>query len=117
LVQDTVRDLQRLYRSDLDPEEKRAGKERLFAEMKDDYRDFRKRWKNHAGYDAWFRDGLNNAKLSTVATYFAHVPAFQAMLAEEGGDLQAFYRRVRALGQLDRSARQAYLEARPARQV
>lgn len=117
LVQDTVRDLQRLYRSDLDPEEKRAGKERLFAEMKDDYRDFKKRWKNHAGYDAWFRDGLNNAKLSTVATYFAHVPAFQAMLAEEGGDLQAFYRRVRALGQLDRSARQAYLETRPARQV
>jgi predicted aminopeptidase len=39
----------------------------------------------------------NNALLAAHATYTALVPAFEKLLAEEGGDLPRFYERVRAL--------------------
>jgi predicted aminopeptidase len=45
-------------------------------------------------YRDWFASDLNNARLAAVATYFDCVPGFDRLLAESGGDLEAFYRRV-----------------------
>ena len=39
---------------------------------------------------------LNNALLASFATYTQLVPAFEKILAEEGGDLEKFYSRVKA---------------------
>jgi predicted aminopeptidase len=39
----------------------------------------------------------NNALLASYATYTQLVPAFEKLLAEEGGDLEKFYARVKAL--------------------
>ncbi len=50
---------------------------------------------------------MNNAHLAAVATYYDCVPGFERELAEAGGDLPAFYRRVRALAKLERKARDA----------
>jgi predicted aminopeptidase len=47
----------------------------------------------------------NNALLAAFATYTQMVPAFEKLLAEEGGDLPKFYARVKALSASGRSSR------------
>ncbi len=44
-------------------------------------------------------------ELAAVAAYNDWVPAFEALLAESGGDLPVFYARVRELGSLDKTER------------
>jgi predicted aminopeptidase len=41
----------------------------------------------------------NNALLASFATYSELVPAFERLLAAEGGDLERFYARVRTLAE------------------
>jgi predicted aminopeptidase len=59
------------------------------------------------------RDGLNNAHLASVGTYFDCVPGFQRLLAANGGSLPAFYAAVRNM-RTDAGARRALCRA-PAR--
>lgn len=47
----------------------------------------------------------NNALLASYATYTQMVPAFEKLLAEEGGDLEKFYARVKTLSASGRSSR------------
>jgi len=47
----------------------------------------------------------NNALLASFATYTELVPGFEKLLAEEGGDLEKFYARVKALAANARSIR------------
>jgi len=47
----------------------------------------------------------NNALLASYATYTQLVPAFEKLLAEEGGDLERFYRKVKTLSANERSNR------------
>jgi predicted aminopeptidase len=47
----------------------------------------------------------NNALLAAFATYTQMVPAFETLLAEEGGDLKKFYARVKTLSASERSSR------------
>jgi len=102
--------LEAFYREPLPAEAKRAGKARLFAEMAADYRALKaERWGGWPGYDRWFERGVNNAQLASVATYEELVPAFRALLAQEGGDMARFYGAVRKLAQLDQGARDAAL--------
>jgi predicted aminopeptidase len=51
----------------------------------------------------------NNAVLASFATYTQKVPAFERLLAAEGGDLERFYARVRELAGLPRDERNARL--------
>jgi len=62
-------------------------------------------WNGYAGYDGWFKRPVNNAQLNTVATYHRFVPAFRAILRENGGDLEKFYKQVEALGKLPKKER------------
>ena len=54
---------------------------------------------------------LNNAHLALVATYSDKVPAFLAMLAAQHGNLPAFYREARRVGDLPAQQRLAALDA------
>ena len=47
----------------------------------------------------------NNALLAAFASYTQMVPAFEKLLAEEGGDLRKFYARVKNLAASERSSR------------
>lgn len=79
--------LKRLYTTPLSPERMRERKKlelNLLAQ----------RLKGDPG----FKDiSPNNAFLASFATYTQLVPAFEKLLAEEGGDLGRFYARVQAL--------------------
>ena len=50
---------------------------------------------------------MNNANLASIATYYDCVPGFRRELAAVGGDLDAFYRRVRELAKLEQKTRDA----------
>ena len=61
-------------------------------------------------YRQWLGDGLNNAKLGSVATYHDLVPAFAALLAAADGDLGTFYAAADALAALSRDQRRTTLQ-------
>ncbi len=104
--------LQEAYLDDgLDDGEKRRRKARIFAELKAGYRELRSSWGGeHPGYDAWFDRPLNNAHLAAVGAYHDFVPGFEALLAEHGGDLEAFYTAVKELAELSLEEREARLK-------
>jgi predicted aminopeptidase len=119
LVRKHREELAALYRSDQSPETKRARKAEILRALAEEYRRIKQdTWAGYAGYDPWFLRTPNNAQLASVAIYSQMVPAFQALLRQEGGDLPRFYRAARELAALpreDRDARLAQLAPRLAR--
>ncbi|HEY5791457.1 MAG TPA: aminopeptidase, partial [Gammaproteobacteria bacterium] len=103
--------LEALYRQPLDPAAMRAAKAARLAGAQAEYAALRAGWAADAGYDAWMAAGLNNAKLGTVGLYHRLVPGFQALLAQQGGDLEAFHTAVAALAQQPEDRRHARLAA------
>jgi predicted aminopeptidase len=83
----------------------RERKRETFEALRESYAALREQWGGHAPFDAWFGQDINNAHLASIATYFACVPGFERELKAAGGDLPAFYRRVRDLAKLDQSQR------------
>jgi predicted aminopeptidase len=103
--------LDALYRSPASPEFMREQKARVFAEMEADYRRLRAEWGGFGGYDRWFAQKPNNAHLVSVAIYTQMVPAFEALLKRDGGDLAKFYDTVRELAARPRAEREAQLKS------
>ena len=91
--------------------EQRVEKQRIFAELRDRYQQLKQQWNGYAGYDRWFAQDLNNAKLAGVSTYHRLAPAFMALFTQEGEDFAAFYRAAEQIGQLPSAEREARLQA------
>lgn len=87
----------------------RRRKAALQDRLRADYEQLKSGWQDYNGYDAWFSRSLNNAQLSTVASYNDLVPYFNELLAASEGDFSAFYSRVKALAGLSRDEREALL--------
>jgi predicted aminopeptidase len=83
--------LQQAYAADSTDEKKRAEKRRLIADLRARYAAVRRDWGGAGDFDAWFAGDLNNARLAATAAYREHLPAFQRLLQENGGDFAAFY--------------------------
>ena len=113
LIGDARVRLSAVYASDAPEDVKRAEKAAAFAAMKAAYEQAKAGETGLAGYDRWFAGhegrGPNNASVASVALYTAQVPAFRALLAEEGGDLARFYGRVRTVAALPKAERDAVL--------
>jgi predicted aminopeptidase len=108
---ETYRDrLGALYRTQLAAPEKRARKAELFAQLEEDYGKLKESWGGFAGFDRWFEGKPNNALLASIAIYTKKVPAFQALLSREGGDLERFYSAAKALARMEKADRTAALE-------
>lgn len=111
LIQTYRERLDAFYGSGVTPEAMRAGKQQIFEAMARDYEQLKAGWGGFTGYDQWFAHKPGNAHIASVAIYTRMVPAFQALLREQGGDLAAFYRAVRELAALPREERDAKLTA------
>ncbi len=111
MVSDARETLRGIYQGPMDDAAKRVAKAQEIAALRSRYEALKQRWGGYAGYDRWFASDLNNAKLGSVATYRALVPAFSALLQESDGDLQVFYTAAQALGKLPPAARAARLRA------
>lgn len=110
LVKTYVPQFEAVYASGQPAAVMRAEKAGLVEAMRRDYRQLKATWQGYDAYDGWFAGEINNAKLNTVATYFNRVPDFERILAEEGNDLPAFYRRIAALGKLSKPQRDDALQ-------
>jgi predicted aminopeptidase len=107
LVDKYKKRLDRLYSAkNLSKQEKRERKKEIFTEMVSEYEIIKtEEWDDYKGYDNWFYNNLNNAKLAGVADYNDLVPAFNAILADLDGALPQFYRRCRELADLPKEER------------
>jgi predicted aminopeptidase len=101
--------LEDLYGQALSDDEKRRGKQQVFAALKDEYQVLRASWGGFAGFDRWFAQPLTNAHLASVGTYTDLLPAFRVLLQQKSGDLGQFYAATRDLASLPRSERNARL--------
>lgn len=56
-------------------------------------------------YDRWIAEGLNNADLASVGTYYDCLPGFERLLRKAGGSLPRFYAAARRLAHEPRPER------------
>ena len=107
LLTATRAELRAVYASGLSPDLEREKKRAGFAALRSSFALLKADWGGHAPFESWFDEDLNNAHLASIATYFNCVPGFQRELGAVGGDLTAFYSRVRELAKLDQETRDA----------
>jgi predicted aminopeptidase len=102
--------LQELFQSDLSDTEKRAGKVRIFDQLREEFA-LLKAGKNELGsYDRWFAQPLNNALLATVSIYTQLLPAFQNILQQQDQDLERFFETVTKISKLSKEERNLILQ-------
>ena len=112
LLRQTRAELNDLYAEALSQPLKRERKASLILTMKERYRDMRdQRWNGYSGYDGWFEQEINNARLVAVATYRRWVPAFKALFKQSEQDFGVFYARATELSQLPADKRRQKLQA------
>jgi predicted aminopeptidase len=99
-VAETRRRLREIYASDLRADEKAARKAAEFERLR-------------ARHGNFIPAEPNNGFLVAVAVYTQMVPAFEQLLAQAGGNLPAFYARVKELAASERSSRDPLLARTP----
>jgi predicted aminopeptidase len=110
LLRQTRIRLARLYASDASRATKLRGKRRLFAALRRDIHALERRLAiRFPLYDEWIADGLNNAELASVGTYYDCLPGFERLLRQEDDDLPRFYAAARRLARQPQAARDAEL--------
>jgi predicted aminopeptidase len=98
--------LAKLYASGQPPAQMRPKKKEILAQLATELRALEQRLRVHSTlYDEWIAAGLNNAHLTSLATYYDCMPGFERLLAEQGGDLPRFYAAARELSKLPRAER------------
>lgn len=100
LVAATRSALAEVYAEDGDDAWKRRRKEEILDGLRADYSELRATRGGDATWDAWFGEGLNNARLASLGAYEDLVPAFRELLSSVGGSMPAFYAAARELADL-----------------
>ena len=111
LIERTRERLRELYDSELSDAGKREGKALQFDRARAEHELIAERHGINGGYRSWFAGELNNARIGSVATYNARVPAFLNMLDDGARNFTKFYRYVEKVAQLERSEREHCLDA------
>ena len=100
------------YLAAVEDEEKRRAKHEVIARAYAGYARLKEGWRGDAaGFDLWMEQGINNARLASVATYHDLVPSFTNLLHNLDDDLTAFYAEVKRMGALSDAKRRAELDA------
>jgi predicted aminopeptidase len=100
-------ELAQLYETSLAADEMRAKKREILDALVEDMRTLGHVHGGRSPYAAWLAEGLNNAHLASVATYFDCVPGFERLFEASGRDFSAFYEAVRGIARLPRTDRHA----------
>jgi predicted aminopeptidase len=111
LIAGAGNELEALYASDQTDSELLAAKAAIIEALRAAYAELSADWAGPAPFSGWFSGPINNASLAAVSVYEDYVPAFAALLSESGGDLEEFYQRSAALGELDADERRDALLA------
>ena len=111
LIMDYRQRLDKLYRSELAPNEKRAAKTTIFFELRNEFNHLKKNQTELSAYDAWMNHSLNNAKIISVVAYHDFLPAFQIMLKRNRGDMNQFFEACRRLAKKNKAERHKILQS------
>lgn len=96
--------------TNLSEQEKRDQKQLIYSNLRLEYETgYKAKYNGYRGYDNWFNDNLNNAKLVTVSTYEDLVPEFLKLIEKNSGDMLKFYDACRGLTKLDKTTRRQRL--------
>jgi predicted aminopeptidase len=90
---------------------KLARKQEIIAQLRAEHAQLKASWGGKSPFDHWFSQTINNAKLNTISAYYDLVPAFDALLRANDGDLEKFYQAVARIGKLPLPQRHQELEA------
>ena len=88
--------LESLYASSQPTPVMREKKQAILSKLRDQFRELRRRWGGH-GLEAWLHEDINNGHIVSLNLYADHMPPFQKLLADCGGDLELFYQKAAKL--------------------
>lgn len=111
LVTDYRDRFESLYQLDLSESSMRSQKLELQQALRVEYATLKQRWQGYEGYDGWFSSSLNNAQLSTVASYNDLLPFFAAVFEKSNQDFSAFYAEVSRIADLPERERDELVAA------
>jgi predicted aminopeptidase len=98
--------LAKLYASGQTPSQMRPQKKEILTQLGIDLSALEKRLRVRSSvYDQWIAEGMNNAHLTSLATYYDCLPGFEHLLADQRSDLPRFYEAARELSKLPRAER------------
>jgi len=104
--------LQTLYDNpNLSDTAKLSRKQDILAQLRASHSQLKASWGGQSPYDEWFDQPINNAKLNTISAYYDLVPAFDALLRANAGDLEEFYQAVAQLAKLPLPERHRQLQS------
>lgn len=93
LIQDTKKNLTRIYEKPISDQQKQAAKDAEFENLKLKYQSLKlRKWQNQSWFDSWFETPLDNARLAAFSTYRDRIPQLQAVFEQLNGDFDRFYR-------------------------
>ena len=106
----TRNQLQTLYeQKHLTDHEKRQQKQVLLDQAQLRFTELKTSGQLDQRFDRWMANGLNNARLASVATYYDLLPGFQRLIAAHSNDLQSFYQQVKNLSKIAETQRRLAL--------
>lgn len=111
LIESARNQLDDIYEKDNTDDWKRLEKQKVFQHMRDQYEDISRRYNYRDGFARWMAADLNNAKLGSVSTYNALIPAFESMIIALDEDFERFYQYAEKLGEMDKEKRDLCLQA------
>jgi len=111
LIESTRSQLRVVYNCDANDENKRRGKQEIFTRIRQQYQDISIKHDYRDGFARWFEAELNNAKLGSVSTYNALIPAFVAMIEAHDNDFERFFDYAEKIGDMGKEKRDLCLIA------
>ncbi len=99
-----------LYAGVEDDDSKRAQKKQIFNELAAAYLVLKQRWGGYDGYDDWMAEDMNNAKLTSIATYHNYVQPIRSILESVDNDLSRFYAAMMVLESWSNEQRERCLD-------
>ena len=105
LVTDYRDRFESLYQLDLNESSMRSQKLEVQQALREEYAVLKQQWQGYEGYDGWFSRPLNNAQLSTVASYNDLLPFFATVFEQSNQDFSAFYAEVIRIASLPEKER------------
>ncbi len=111
LIESTRNQLSEIYDEDKTDEWKRAEKQNIFRLTREQYEEISRSHNYRDGFAKWFAAELNNAKLASVSTYNALIPAFVTMIHAFDNDFDEFFDYAEKIGELNEDKRNLCLQA------
>jgi len=111
LIEQGREQLKQLYSKKMDQQQKRLEKQRAMDALTQQYQRLSENFEVADGFKRWFEQGLNNAKLVSVSTYYSQIPAFKKIMQHHQGDFKKFLPEVEAIAALDTETRQQCLKS------